>query len=54
MRKHILLCLLLMVGLIMTGCGNDGPIALPDEDGKNVSFENMDKPALVFFFTGNT
>ncbi|WP_187118916.1 hypothetical protein [Bacillus marasmi] len=54
MRKYIMIVLLIMIGLFITGCGNDGPITLQDDQGKDVTFENMDEPALVFFFTGNT
>jgi hypothetical protein len=56
MRKSIFLIMLLMVGAIISGCSEDkseskGP-SLPDENGKEVAFENMDESALVFFFTG--
>lgn len=54
MQKKLSLLLLLLVVLVLSGCGNDGPITLPDDQGKDISFENMEEPALVFFFTGNT
>ncbi|WP_181884520.1 hypothetical protein [Neobacillus piezotolerans] len=38
--------------LVMAGCS--GKKVLLDEQGKEVSLENKDKPSLVFFFTGNT
>jgi len=54
MRKKFWLILSLLLAIVLSGCGNDGPIVLPDDQGKDVSFENMKEPALVFFFTGNT
>ena len=52
MRKSFLFVLLIMVGALIAGCSNDGPITLVDEQGKDVVFENMERPALVFFFSG--
>ncbi|MBT2640503.1 hypothetical protein [Bacillus sp. ISL-39] len=56
MKKSIFLIMLLMIGAIISGCSGDEPeskgLSLPDETGEEVSFENMDEPALVFFFTG--
>jgi predicted small lipoprotein YifL len=54
MRKPILILFMLFAGILLAGCGNDGPIVLKDDQGKDVSFENMKEPALVFLFTGNT
>ncbi|ESU33453.1 hypothetical protein G3A_05920 [Bacillus sp. 17376] len=56
MKKYIFLMLLLMVGAFISGCSGEESeskdLFLPDENGEEVSFENMDEPALVFFFTG--
>ena len=56
MRKSIFFILLLMVGAFISGCSGDqsdsNGLSLPDENGKEISFENMEEPALVFFFTG--
>ncbi len=52
MQKKFLLGLLLMLGVFIVGCSNDGPITLVDDQDKEVAFENREKPALVFFFTG--
>ncbi|WP_079508906.1 hypothetical protein [Mesobacillus jeotgali] len=57
MRKSIYIIMLLIIAAaIISGCSGDKSesksFSLPDEKGKNVSFENMEKPALVFFFTG--
>ncbi|WP_318507340.1 LPS translocon maturation chaperone LptM [Bacillus sp. T3] len=54
MRNKFWLILSLLLAIVLSGCGNDGPIVLPDDQGKDVSFEKMEEPALVFFFTGNT
>jgi hypothetical protein len=58
MRKWLLMILSILFIAFISGCseektesGSSG-LTLPDENGKEVSFENMDKPALVFFFTG--
>lgn len=47
-----LLAMLLVTALIAAGCSSDGPVVLQDEQGQDVSLENMDQPALVFLFTG--
>ena len=52
MRKSLLLVMMIMLGAFIAGCSNDGPITLLDTENKEVVFEKMDKPALVFFFTG--
>ncbi|GAM13223.1 hypothetical protein [Mesobacillus selenatarsenatis] len=56
MKKLGFLMMLLMIGAFLSGCSEDKSestgLSLPDENGEEVSFENMDKPALVFFFTG--
>lgn len=56
MRKSIFVLMLFIVGAIISGCSNENndsaTLSLPDENGKDVSFENMEKSALVFFFTG--
>jgi predicted small lipoprotein YifL len=52
MRKLIVFVMMIAFGALIAGCSNDGPITLLDEQGKEVTFEKMDKPALVFFFTG--
>ncbi|MGV2939164.1 hypothetical protein AB5I83_06200 [Mesobacillus sp. LC4] len=56
MRKSIFLIMLLMVGAIISGCSGEKSeskaLSLPNENGEDVAFENMDEPALVFFFTG--
>ncbi|RSD29043.1 hypothetical protein [Mesobacillus subterraneus] len=58
MRKTFYLIMLLLVTAIISGCSGDESdsdsksLALPDETGKDIQFENMDQPALVFFFTG--
>ncbi|MCM3122788.1 MULTISPECIES: hypothetical protein [Bacillaceae] len=56
MRKSIFILILFTVGAIINGCSNEksesATLTLPDENGKDVSFENMEEPALVFFFTG--
>lgn len=56
MRKSIFLIMLLMIGAFITGCSGDESeskgLSLPDENGEEISFENMEEPALVFFFTG--
>ncbi|WP_156424390.1 hypothetical protein [Bacillus sp. FJAT-27445] len=52
-RKFLPAVLLLMAfALVLAGCS--GKKVLLDEQGKEVSLENKDKPSLVFFFTGNT
>lgn len=58
MRKFTWMILSILFIALISGCseeksdsGSTG-LALPDENGKEVSFENMDEPALVFFFTG--
>lgn len=56
MRKSIFILILFTVGAIISGCSNEkfesATLTLSDENGKDVSFENMEEPALVFFFTG--
>lgn len=52
MKKSFLFLMLLMVGAFVIGCSNDGPLTLHDDQGTEVQFENMEQPALVFFFTG--
>jgi predicted small lipoprotein YifL len=52
MRKSFLFFLLLMVGGLIIGCSSDGPLTLQDDQGTDIQFENMEQPALVFFFTG--
>lgn len=56
MRKLVFLIMLLMVGAFISGCSGERSesegLSLPDENGEEVSFENMEEPALVFFFTG--
>jgi hypothetical protein len=56
MKKSIFLIMLLMIVAFISGCSEEKPeskgLSLPDENGEEVSFENMDEPALVFFFTG--
>lgn len=56
MKKLGFLVMLLMIGAFLSGCSEDKSestgLSLPDENGEQVSFENMDEPALVFFFTG--
>jgi len=56
MRKSIIFIMLLMVGAFISGCSGEKSeskgLSLPDENGEEVSFENMEEPALVFFFTG--
>lgn len=56
MRKSIFILMLFILGAIISGCSNEksesATLTLPDENGKDVSFENMEEPALVFFFTG--
>jgi peroxiredoxin len=52
MRKSLLFSMLLMVGAFIVGCSSDGPLTLQDDQGTDIQFENMDQPALVFFFTG--
>jgi PBP1b-binding outer membrane lipoprotein LpoB len=56
MRKSIYIIMLLIIAAIISGCSGDKSetksLSLPDEKGKDVSFGNMDEPALVFFFTG--
>lgn len=56
MKKLGFLMMLLMIGAFLSGCSEDKSestgLSLPDENGEEVSFENMDEPALVFFFTG--
>jgi hypothetical protein len=56
MRKSIFILILFIVGAIIGGCSNEksdsATLSLPDENGKDISFENMEEPALVFFFTG--
>jgi len=48
--------MLLMVGAFISGCSGEKSeskgLSLPDENGEEVSFVNMEEPALVFFFTG--
>ena len=58
MRKSLLMIMGIVMIAFLSGCseeksdsGSSG-LALPDENGKEVSFENMEEPALVFFFTG--
>ncbi len=57
MKKSLFFILILMTIAIISGCAGEkseetNSLALPDENGKEVQFENMEKPALVFFFTG--
>jgi len=52
-RKYLLGFFLLMAFTFVLG-GCSGNKALLDDNGKEVSLENKDKPTLVFFFTGNT
>lgn len=52
MRKIFLMMMIVLGAAFMSGCSEEGPLALPDDQGKDISFENMDQPALVFFFTG--
>lgn len=56
MRKSFFLIMLLMVGAFLSGCSGEKSeskgLTLPNENGEDVAFENMDEPALVFFFTG--
>ncbi|SEN61996.1 hypothetical protein SAMN05192533_11619 [Mesobacillus persicus] len=52
MRKSFLFMMFLLVGAIVMGCSNDGPLTLKDDQGQDVMFENRDTPALVFLFTG--
>ncbi|MBT2692096.1 hypothetical protein [Bacillus sp. ISL-55] len=56
MKKLGFLMMLLMIGAFLSGCSEDKSestgLSLPDENGEEVSFENMEEPALVFFFTG--
>ncbi|MBT2679384.1 hypothetical protein J7E38_10255 [Bacillus sp. ISL-35] len=56
MRKSIFILMLFIAGAFISGCSNEksesATLSLPDENGKDVSFENMEEPALVFFFTG--
>jgi ABC-type Fe3+-citrate transport system substrate-binding protein len=58
MRKLYFVLMVLLAGLVLSGCSDEkldsgsSVFSLPDENGKEVSLENMDKPALVFFFTG--
>ncbi|CAM3842972.1 hypothetical protein [Mesobacillus zeae] len=52
MRKSLLLIFLVMAGVLISGCSGDDSLTLQDDKGKDVAFENMDQPALVFFFTG--
>ncbi|WNF24953.1 hypothetical protein [Mesobacillus jeotgali] len=53
MRKLIMI---LMIGAFISGCSEEKTesegLSLPDENSEEVSFENMEEPALVFFFTG--
>jgi hypothetical protein len=55
MRKFFFVIMLLMVSAFMGGCSDDSAssLALPDEQGNEIAFEDMEQPALVFFFTGN-
>jgi hypothetical protein len=53
MNKHkfiIFMVLLMSITIIISGCS--GSDMLLDEQGNEVSFENQDKPSLIFFFTG--
>lgn len=56
MKKLVFLMMLLMIGAFLSGCSEDKSeskgLSLPDEIGEEISFENMEEPALVFFFTG--
>ncbi len=56
MRKSIFILLFFIAGAIISGCSNEKSVSdsltLPDENGKDISFEKMEEPALVFFFTG--
>ena len=56
MRKSFTLILLLIASAFISGCSGDKSeskaLVLPDENGEEISFENMEEPALVFFFTG--
>ncbi|MEW8972140.1 MAG: hypothetical protein AB2411_16030 [Mesobacillus sp.] len=56
MRKSILFIMILMIGAFISGCSEEKTesegLSLPDENSEEVSFENMEEPALVFFFTG--
>lgn len=58
MRKFFFMIMLIMISAFISGCSGDKSdseskgLALPDENGKEVSLENMEESALVFFFTG--
>lgn len=58
MRKFLFLMLIILATAVISGCSEDrtksspDSLALPDEQGKEIVFENMEEPALVFFFTG--
>ena len=56
MRKFFFMIMILMVGAFISGCSDENSsssgLTLPDEQGNEISFENMEQPALVFFFTG--
>lgn len=56
MRKYFFMIMFLMVGAFISGCSDENAsnsgLTLPDEQGNEISFENMEQPALVFFFTG--
>ncbi|WP_175384474.1 hypothetical protein [Bacillus sp. FJAT-27225] len=49
---YIGFCMLMAVAFALAGCS--GNKAILDDQGREVSFDNKDKPSLVFFFTGNT
>lgn len=56
MKKSLFFILLIAIAFI-NGCSGEkseekNSLVLPDENGKEVQFENMEEPALVFFFTG--
>ncbi|WP_210366689.1 hypothetical protein [Bacillus sp. REN3] len=56
MKKLIFLIMFIMIGAFVSGCGNEktesAGLSLPDTQGKDIAFEKMEQPALVFFFTG--
>jgi len=49
---YIGFCVILALVFALAGCSGNKSIL--DDQGKEVSLENKDKPTLVFFFTGNT
>lgn len=56
MKKIFYIILFLMIGALISGCSDNSSqsasLSLPDTEGKEITFEKMDQPALVFFFTG--